>query len=127
MWCRCGHKGQVMELCSWHDEYSYTGELVAGKFRQARKTIRSHGHYEEIQKRQSGSCPTCMFPPPYGELMKEIQGWQAELTGWFQAGLWNDPHAQGLRIRIEDAGHLMDAARDQGIIHNCPLTLKAIS
>lgn len=127
MWCQCGHKGQVMELCSWHDEYSYTSEMVAGAFRQVKKTIRQRGHYEEIQRRQSGSCPACLFPPPYGELMREVQAWQAELSGWWHAGLWGDPRAQALRIQVDDAGKLMDQARAQGIIHNCPLTLKAIS
>jgi hypothetical protein len=125
--CVHGHKGQPVELCSWHDEYSYTSEVVAGQFRQVRKTVRMHGHYEEIQKRQCGPCPRCLFPPPYAELYKEVQGWQAELAWWLQAGLWGDPGAQSLRQRIEDAGKMMDAAHAAGIIHNCPLTLVPVS
>lgn len=127
MWCRCGHKGQVMQLCSWHDETSYHGEMVAGVLRRVSSPVRQHGHFEEIQKRQAGSCPACLFPPPYGELMREIQGWQAEMSGYWQANQWHHPRAQQLRTMVEDAGLLMDQARAAGIIHNCPLTLRAIS
>ena len=68
MICACGHRGQVMELCSWHDETNYRGEYTAGKVRQVRETLRVHGHFEEIQKRQSDSCPRCMFPGEYASL-----------------------------------------------------------
>jgi hypothetical protein len=127
MWCRCGHKGQLMALCSWHDEPVMRSEMVARAIRVIRGTTRQHGHFEEIQRRQSGSCPACLFPPPYAELMREVQGWQAQLSGYWQAGLWGDPAAASLRTRIDDAGKLMDLARAQGTIHNCPLTLKAVS
>jgi hypothetical protein len=127
MVCRCSHRGQVMELCTWHDDKVFGGEWVAGTLRQVSRTVRQHGHYEEIQKRQSGSCPKCLFPPPYGELMKEVQAWQATLSNMWFANLWRTPAAQEIRTRIDDAGALMDLAFRQGIIHNCPLTLVPVS
>lgn len=129
MVCEHGHKGQVMELCSWHDETTYHGEFVAGVTRQVSGTVRSRGHYEEIQRRQAGSCPACLFPRPYDELAREIMGWQATLTTYWVAGprQWHSDNAQSLRQRIDDAGKLMDQARAQGIIHNCPLTLVPVS
>jgi hypothetical protein len=129
MVCRHGHRGQVMELCSWHDDTVYGGEMVAGVLRQVSRTVRQHGHFEEIQKRQSGSCPACLFPPPYADLAKEVMAWQAELTRYWAGGArhWLTPAAQELRTRVDDAGKLMDLARAQGIIHNCPLTLVPVS
>lgn len=129
MHCRCGHTGQVMELCSWHEDTVYHGEFVAGVTRQVSDTVRQHGHFEEIQKRESGSCPKCLFPPPYDELAREIMAWQATLTQYWIAGpaQWHSAPAQALRTRVDDAGKLMDTARAAGIIHNCPLTLVPLS
>lgn len=129
MICLHGHKGQVMSLCSWHDEKTYNGEMVAGTLRQVSKTIKQRGHFEEIQRRQSDMCPRCAFPPPYGELAKEVQAWQADLSRYWAAGprAWQSDPAQSIRQRIDDAGKLMDAAIAQGIIHKCPLTLVAVS
>jgi len=129
MVCGHGHTGQVMQLCSWHDDTVYHGEMVAGTIRRVSGTVRQRGHFEEIQRRQSGSCPACLFPPPYAELAREIMGWQAELTAHFMAGKrsWYSPAAVTLRQRVDDAGQMMDLARQQGIIHNCPLTLVPVS
>lgn len=128
MVCRCQHRGQVMNLCSYHDEDNWRGEWNAGHFSQVRDTVRVRGHYEEIQRRQAGSCPACLFPPPYGELMREIQGWQNQLAVYApDPRAWRSPEAQSLKTRIDDAGKLMDAARAQGIIHNCPLKLIPVS
>lgn len=129
MVCEHGHTGQVMNLCSWHDDTVFHGEFVAGVTRQVSRTVRQHGHFEEIQKRQAGSCPRCLFPKPYDELAREVMTWQAKLTEYFVAGprLWQSANAQGLRQRVDDAGKLMDLARAQGIIHNCPLTLVPVS
>ena len=127
MVCRCGHKGQIMELCSWHDDKVYGGEMVAGVLRQVSHTERQRGHFEEIQKRQSGSCPACLFPPPYAELAREVMAWQQQLIPYFQANRWRTAAAQAIRQRIDDAGQLMDLARAQGIIHNCPMTLVPVS
>lgn len=129
MVCQHGHRGQVMELCSWHDDTVWHGEMVAGALRQVSSKVRQRGHFEEIQRRQSGSCPACLFPPPYADLAKEIQAWQAQLTQHWIAGprSWHSPAAQQLRQHVDDAGQMMDLARAQGIIHNCPLTLVPVS
>jgi len=117
-----------MALCSWHDEDTGHSEMTAGGIRWVRETVRRRGHFEEIQRRQAGSCPACLFPAPYAELMKEIQGWQNSLA-FFAADPrdWHSAPAEALRTRIDDAGKLMDAAIAAGIIHNCPLILVPVS
>jgi hypothetical protein len=127
MTCRCGHKGQVMQLCSWRNDTVHHSEWVAGTLRQVSETVRQHGHYEEIQRRQAGLCPACAYPPPYGELAKEVQAWQAQLTGLYYRGQFYSQAARVLKTRVEDAGKLMDMARQAGIIHQCPLTLVPVS
>ena len=127
MVCRCGHRGQVMELCSYQDDTVWHGEFTAGVTRQVSETVKTRGHFEEIQRRQSGTCPACVYPPPYGELAKEVQAWQAQLSAYWMANKWRSTAAQLLRTRIDDAGKLMDMARAAGIIHNCPLTLVPVS
>jgi len=128
MMCKCGHRGQVMQLCSWRDDIVRHGEWVAGVLRQVSSTVRQHGHYEEIQRREAGLCPPCAFPAPYAELAKEVQQWQAEMSA-----LWTIPaeyairRVRALKQHIDDAGQLMDQARAQGIIHNCALTLIPVS
>lgn len=127
MVCVCGHRGQVMELCSWGEDRVYHGEVVAGVTRQVSEMVRVRGHLQEVQRRQSGSCPACLFPSPYAELAKEIQAWQAQMSQLNAVGLWRTPQAQALRTRVEDACQMMDLARAAGIIHNCPLTLVPVS
>lgn len=127
MVCKCGHTGQVMELCSWHDDKVFHGEMTAGVLRQVSETVRQRGHFEEIQKRQAGSCPACLFPPPYAELAREVMAWQRQLIPYFQSNRWRTAAAQEIRTKIDDAGKLMDQARAAGIIHNCPLTLVPVS
>lgn len=125
--CRCSHQGQVMQLCSWHDEPGGHTEIVAGVTRWVSETVRVRGHYEEFTRRQAGLCPRCAWPPPYAELHREIGQWQAEMYQLFTAGLWKSPRARVLKTQVIDAGLLMDAARKQGIIHQCPLTLVPVS
>lgn len=127
MICRCEHKGQVMALCSYHDEITYNGEMVAGTIRQVKSTIRIRGHYEEIQRRQSGSCPRCLFPGQYAALYKESQGLAWDLAILHAAGLWRTPDAQRLRARVEDIGRLFDRGIAAGVVHNCPLNLVPVS
>lgn len=129
MTCVHGHRGQVIELCSWHDDTVYHSEMVAGVLRRVSATHRQHGHFEEIQKRQADSCPACLFPPPYAELAREVMAWQQQLTAYWAAGprQWRSEAAQLLRTRVDDAGQLMDLARAAGVIHNCPLTLVPVS
>lgn len=126
MICEHGHRGHVMELCSWAEEKVYHGEYVAGKVRQVAETVRQHGHLQEVQRRQAGSCPACLFPPPYAELAREVMGWQRALTAYWPHQ-WRHPDAVSIRQKIDDAGQMMDLARAQGIIHNCPLILVPVS
>lgn len=127
MVCRCDHRGQVMELCSWHDEDNWRAEYVAGTFRQIRETIRVRGHFEEIQRRQAGLCPRCAFPGDYAALYHAVNQWQAELQGCFARGTWHGPRAAALRQQVQDACAQFDAGRELGVIHNCGLTLVAES
>lgn len=154
MTCECEHQGQVMELCSWRDEETYRGEMVAGAFRQLKMTVRQRGHFEEIQRRQSGSCPRCLFPGEFAALQKDTERLAYELALEFAAGRWEGPRAKEIRAKAETIGQRFDARRaitctrckipvfvwDAGSecgshrpvdlatsIHNCPLTLKAVS
>jgi len=153
MICRCGHKGQVMALCSWHDETVISGELVAGTFRQVRATIRVRGHFEEIQRRQSGSCPRCLFPGEFAALQKETESWAWELALLHAADQWRSARAQEIRAKVETIGRRFDQARAvtcsgcqlpryvwdtsgcgghrlvdlAAAVHNCPMTLTPVS
>lgn len=154
MTCECGHQGQIMELCSWHDEITWAGELVAGTIRQVRKNVRVRGHFEEIQRRQSGSCPRCLFPGEFAALQKDVEAWAYELALLHAGGHWDTPRAAAIRAKVEEIGQRFDARRavicprcqipmyvnDQGSecgahrrvdlpasIHNCRLTLRAVS
>lgn len=127
MICRCGHKGQIMELCSWHDEDNYRGEFVAGTFRQVRETVRQRGHFEEIQRRQADLCPRCAFPGEYAALYKEFHEWGNTLAMINAAGGWRSRRAVAVRAYLENIGAKFDEGRAAGIIHNCPLTLTPVS
>lgn len=129
--CACGHAGQPMELCSWHDVDTWKTEMVAGAFRRIRSTARAHGHYEEIQRRQCGSCPRCLYPrhggTDYAQLAREWQEWGNTLALLNAAGQWKSRRADQVRSYIENIGGEMDLARQLGIIHNCPLTLRPVA
>lgn len=133
MICAHGHRGQVMQLCSWHDEPHITSQPgPGGTFRPVAGTIRQHGHFEEIQKRQAGLCPRCAFPtipggPDYAQLMKDVQAWQAELSALYAMQMWRSPDAIRIRQAVEDASRRFDEGRTRGLIHNCPLRLVPIS
>jgi hypothetical protein len=127
MVCRCQHTGQVMPLCSWHDEVTFSGEMVAGTLRQVKSTIRVRGHYEEISRRQAGSCPRCLFPGVYASLYKDSQALAWELAQLAAAGLWRSEQAQRIRQRAADIGKAFDEANALGIVHNCPMTLVPVS
>lgn len=129
MVCRCGHKStNIMELCSWHDEEVWGGEVVAGVTRQVKKIVRAHGHYEEIGKRQAGLCPPCAFPGPFAALYHEQNG-LSKLLGLLSQFPGGRQTAEFIRAwqRIEAIGVLFDEASAQGIIHRCPLTLVPVS
>jgi hypothetical protein len=139
MTCRHGHRGQVMELCSWHDEVTFHGEHRGnGVVVQVPGKVRTRGHFEEIQRRQSGFCPRCGFPPSseaadrvdYGALQKEWEGIGQSLHALYygqNAREWYGVLGRSLRNRREDIGRMFDEARTRGIVHNCPLTLVPVN
>lgn len=144
MVCRCGHKGQIMALCSWHDEINWRGEYVGGIAKQVSEPIRVRGHYEEIKRRQSRSCPRCLYPSPgthlevggrafthygtdYAQLQKQIEHLAWDLAIEHAGGRWHGPRAREIRQLAEDTCKLMDEGVALGIIHRCPLTLEAVS
>ena len=153
MTCECGHQGQVMPLCSWHDEVSWMGEVVGGTIRRVKRTIRMRGHFEEIQRRQSGSCPRCLFPGEFAAAQKDVEAWAYELALLHAGGRWDTPRAAEIRAKVEAIGQRFDQRRaitcprcripkfiwddspcnahravDLAVsVHNCPLTLRAVS
>lgn len=127
MTCACGHRGQEMQLCSWHDETAYSGEWVAGTLRQVKRTERVRGHYEEISRRQAGFCPRCGFPGEFAALYKEHAALSSHLGMLKQLGLVRSPDYVRSFQRIEAIGVLFDEAYQQGIVHRCPLTLIPVS
>jgi hypothetical protein len=127
MVCRHGHTGAIMSLCTWHDEPSYTSEMVAGVIRQVKGTIRVRGHLEEIQRRQAGACPRCLFPGEYAEWYKALFAWQQELAMLRDTGQWYSERAVYVRGKLEDICATFDAGNLDGTIHRCPMTLVAVS
>jgi hypothetical protein len=138
MVCGHGHRGQRMNLCSYHDETTYSGEMVAGTIRQVKGSRRVPGHYEEIQRRQAGFCPPCGFPNSrqagngvdYAALQKEWEGIGKSLWELYYCGdprAWYSGLGQDLRRRRVDIGLMFDEGRSLGIIHNCPLKLVPVS
>lgn len=141
MVCRHQHRGQIMELCSWHDEVNYQGQRTGGdRFTPEARTVRVRGHFEEIQRRQSGSCPRCLYPDArqsgngidYAALQKEWDSIGATLhNAWMMSGssydFFRSPRTRSLQQRRDDIGLTFDEGRALGIVHNCPMTLVAVS
>lgn len=140
MICRCGHKGQVMELCSWHDEINYHSEAIGAKLVPTYDTIRVRGHYEEIQRRQSDFCPPCGYPNAqmskngidYAALQKEWDGIGRDLSlGWAAVGYdpryFRMPQVRALQSRRDTIGLTFDEGRRLGIVHNCKMKLEPVS
>jgi hypothetical protein len=129
MICACQHQGQRMELCSWHDETYWHGELVAGKVRRVKAVRRVHGHYEEIGRRQAGACPRCLFPGRFAELYKAQFAWQQELSMLADAGPlgWHSERADYVRGKVEEIREEFDRGNASGEIHRCPLKLVPVS
>lgn len=138
MTCAHGHRGQPMDLCSWHDEDTWQADYVAGTFRQVKSTVRVRGHFEEIQRRQAGFCPPCGWPDSrssgnhvdYAALQKEWEGIGQSLSALFYGGdrrAWYSPLSKGLQQRRDDIGAMFEEARALGIVHNCPLRLVPVS
>jgi len=129
--CRCGHRGQPMPLCSWHDEIIEHGEMVAGSYRKVTSVARTRGHYEEIQRRQAGACVRCLYPSAGGRdfaaAHKSIEAWQGELAYLHDIGAWYSAQARRARQKIEDIVASFDEGIAQGIIHRCPMRLIQVS
>jgi hypothetical protein len=98
MTCRCGHRGQVMPLCS--------------------------AHVAEISKRQSGLCPPCAYPPEAVALQHAAEQAQADM--YLYAGL-NTARAQYAARACEAATTRLTELNIMGVIHKCRLTLTEIS
>lgn len=127
MECRCGHRGEIMNLCSWHEEIGWAGEMVGGRIRRVKVLHRVPGHFEEIQRRQAGACLRCMYPGKYAEWYKELFSWQAQLAALRDAMLWNSDVAESIRQKIEGIVAGFDEGNRSGTIHRCPLTLIPVS
>jgi hypothetical protein len=128
MTCQCGHTGAVMALCSWHDETVWRGEFIGGgRFARVKDTRRVHGHYEEIQRRQAGACPRCLYPGKYGAWYKELFAWQGQLAQLRDIGQWYSPRASDIRQKIEDLVAGFDEGNATGTIHRCPMKLVPVS
>ena len=129
MTCRCGHQGDPMALCSWHDEVQWHGEMVAGTVRRVRTLVRVMGHYEMIGARQSGACIRCLYPGQYAETYKALFRHQQELALLNDTGQWHSPRAAFKRQVIEDLVRSFDLGQESagGPIHRCPMTLVPVS
>jgi hypothetical protein len=127
MVCRCSHAGSVMELCSWHDEETGHGEIVAGTYRWVKDIMRRPGHYEEISRRQSGACIRCLYPGEYAAWYHSLFAWQNELAMLRETGGWYSHRAAAVRQKIEDIVKTFDAGNADGTIHRCPMTLVPVS
>lgn len=101
MACQFGHRGQEMYLC--------------------------RPHAIEIQKRQSGLCTRCAWPPEAIAVNEQIERWRMELSIEAAAGNWNGATAARLRQSINDGGHRMTELYQMGIIKKEPLTLTEVS
>ena len=101
MMCARGHKGQVMDLC-----------------RQ---------HAIEIQKRQSGLCPPCAWPPEAHIWHEVIEKTQNELAFLNQIGRWDSKEAMFKRAEVERASTRMTELYQSGVIQKNPLKLTEVS
>ena len=127
MVCACGHQGATMELCSWHDEPYYHGEMVAGTIRRVKDIRRVRGHYEEISRRQAGACPRCAYPGIFAGEYKAMFAWQQELAMLRDTGQWYSARAEYARGKIELICQAFDAGNASGRVHRCPMRLVPVS
>jgi hypothetical protein len=114
MVCECGHRGQPVPLCG------------PGLAQDARGQWYPHrGHVASVQRRQSGLCPPCAFPPEARELAEAMEARQADAYRALQSGYLRA--AAELGGAVEDLRERMTELSDQGIIHRCPLKLVEVS
>lgn len=120
--CRCGHRGAVMKLCSWHEETVMRGN-PAGHGPPVAEVIMTHGHFEEIQRRQLASCPRCLFPGRFAALQREWDTLAAERARYRPGS----EQAMTITRKIEAIGQSFDEGRATGVIHNCAMRLVTVS
>jgi len=96
MQCPHGHHGDIMPLCT--------------------------GHRVEMQRRQSGLCTRCAYPPEAIAIEMAIRAAQADLQ---RARTRQD--VARLQLQIEDHGHHMTEMSERGIIVRVPLRLIEVS
>lgn len=101
MICPAGHRGQEMKLCQ--------------------------GHAIEIQKRQSGLCPPCAWPPEALQWHEVIETLQNELQFLQVIGQWDTQEARIKRAGVEAAATRMTELYQNGTIRVSPLTLTEVS
>lgn len=101
MMCAKGHKGQEMKLCL--------------------------PHAVEIQKRQSGLCPPCAWPPEALQWHEVIETTQNELAFLNSIGQWDTHQARLLRASVESASTRMTELYTNGTIQKNPLKLTEVS
>jgi hypothetical protein len=98
MTCTCGHRGQIMPLCTQH--------------------------VREISKRQSDLCPPCAFPPEAAELQKAAERAQQDM--YLYAG-FDLIRATAAAREHERCTTRLNELNASGVIHKCRLTLTEIS
>lgn len=130
MECRCGHRGEPMNLCSVHDEIVYRADPLNWR-RKISEVIQVTGHYEEIQRRQCGLCLRCAYPAGRGfdfaAEYKNIEAYQGQLAYLNDRGAWRSRQAEELRQKVIDIVAKFDEGIERGQIHKCPLRLIPVS
>lgn len=117
MICRCGHRGQRMELCGPSVTPGADGKPMFNEGHNSRSFI----------DRVGGACPKCLFPEEARMWSQAAERDQAELGRYQAAGMAFSPHATMLRRKVEEARARLDELNESGRIHKCPLTLTEIS
>jgi hypothetical protein len=96
--CPGGHQGQEMALCD--------------------------DHRREIQRRQAGACPACLYPPRARGVLAELEAVQAQIS---TLGFFRLPELARLTSISDQLMAAGDELISRGIVHKCPLTLVEVS
>lgn len=97
MECRCGHRGQPMDLC--------------------------RPHVMMISKRMAGVCPPCVMPPVARGLFEDIKRAQGAYAGVYMTGIRDRAILDPLEARANQLSEAMNELVANGTCHRCPLTL----
>ena len=101
MTCKCGHKGQVQDLCN--------------------------GHVMMISKRGSGVCPRCVHPPEEVAIQEAMKA-AREDRGLYAGTLTDREAAAGRALsKLWSLQAELDELVARGIVHRCGLTLSEVS